>query len=377
MNPELTIAQRYFLYPSPQTSRAIPRAGMIGLALSITVLMATLSVMNGFEKQFEDDITSRIPHLSSQTLSLEKAHELQQKHDHVIEKVGHFIQAQMIIPNWNHVPVTLYISDDYDQVQISTRLAQRYGWSPGQNIELFGFSQKKVFGKIYPQSLQLKPQGLKEDSIYALYIPYSQKDILRSVQRESLTAMWLFEPLKAPQLKEQLRDQEPDVFLSTWQEHYGSLFKALQAEKRLVSVVLSLLIILIFFQLNLTMLLIFKDKEKDMVTLYCFLNGSQSIRRVFSYYAAFNILTGIFLGAIFGTLLSFQLPAIVKFLEQLFSFEVLPYSGYNFSALPSTFLLSDLIHVVLFSLILGGICSRFLVNKLAQKDILSVLNQQK
>ena len=67
MISELTLAWRYFSAPSDNTPKVIPRAGTIGLALSIIVLVTTLSVMNGFDRHIKEKIMSRLPHISSLT----------------------------------------------------------------------------------------------------------------------------------------------------------------------------------------------------------------------------------------------------------------------------------------------------------------------
>lgn len=375
MKHEFLIAWRYFFSPSTTTPKLIPRAGMFGLALSIIVLLTTLSVMNGFDRHIKNNVIARLPHMSSPTLNLEQAQQLQQSYSSKIEKVGVFEQTRVLVPQWNYLQVSVFISDAIEEPAVSSRLFEQFNFQLPSSIECLGFSSKKVLGQAYPINLNLKIDSVHDDSVYAFYFPTSYKETFSRLSLQPITAMWVFDPINVQSLKSQIQSDYPQHLFYSWVDQYSSLFDALAAEKRLVGIVLSLLIILIFCQLNLTMMLIFKDKQKDMVTLACFLRKKESIKAVFSFYSGFNILFGVALGSVLGWLTSIYLPSVLSFFEKNFGFEVLPYGQYAFDRLPSLFLISDLLLVSTFALVVGGLCSALLVHRLSQKNILDILKQ--
>ena len=375
MNAELKVALRYFFFPKKDTPKVIPRAGTLGLALSITILLTTLSVMNGFDIHIKEKVMSRMPHIYSSTIENKELKKLSHEYSSQIDKVGTFYQTKLLVPKWNYLQVHVFISDDFDVPMISSALASQYSWSPQEEIELWGFSHKKIFGKSYPHNYKVLIEGERVDSIYAIYLPSYFAQKFKALSLQNITGFWLKDPFDAQKMKLEFKNKASNDIFYSWVDQYVSLFEALSAEKRLVGVVLSLLIILIFFQLNLTMILIFKDKQKDMVALFCFLNGRKSIFRVFFSYALINIVFGVIFGALLGWMVSNYLPMAVSFIEQLFNFEILPYGQYAFDTLPSLFLISDLIYVSIFSLITGVICSYFLIKKLSSASILKTLRQ--
>ena len=175
-------------------------------------------------------------------------------------------------------------------------------------------------GQAYPVNLNLKIDSVQDDSVYAFYFPSSYREIFSRLSLQPITAIWVFDPINVQTLKSQVQQDYPQHLLYSWVDQYASLFDALAAEKRLVGIVLSLLIILIFCQLNLTMMLIFKDKQKDIVTLSCFLRKKESIKAVFSFYSGFNIFFGVAIGSILGWLTSIYLPFVLSFFEKTFWF---------------------------------------------------------
>ena len=156
MKHEFLIAWRYFFSPSKTTPKLIPRAGMFGLALSIIVLLTTLSVMNGFDRHIKNNVIARLPHMSSPTLNLEQAQQIQQSYFSKIEKVGVFEQTRILVPQWNYLQVSVFISDTIAEPAISSRLLQQFNLQLPTTIECLGFSSQKSIGSSLSCKLKLE-----------------------------------------------------------------------------------------------------------------------------------------------------------------------------------------------------------------------------
>lgn len=372
MKTEFRVALRYFFAPRDNTPKVIPRAGTIALALSITVLIATLSVMNGFDRSIKESILSKMPHIFSTTL---KSHRVDaSSHQNIID-TGSFYQTRVFVPHWNYRQVHVFFSERFEKPMISSALFKEHFLPLPSELEVVGFKEKKLFKKPVAQSLYLTIEAVRKDTSASLYLPLSFLEQFQSLPLTELTGFWLEDPFAVDPVASHLQKTYPHEHFYTWKSQHEALFKALLAEKRLVSVVLSLLVILIFIQITLTMILIFKDKQKDMVALSCYFQGQKSVFKVFFFYAIINIVLGILFGSVLGISLSYYLPDIVHFLEGLLHMDVLPYDEYGFDKLPSYFLFSDFIGVTSFSFVLGVLCSYFLIRKLAKAPILSILRQ--
>ena len=244
-----------------------------------------------------------------------------------------------------------------------------------QHLTFICFSSKKVFGKPVARSHDVTFHNQRDDDSMSVYLPLEYRSQFKELILYPMVGYWLKDPFMSTSLIEDLRHEFPAISFVSWDEHYSSLFDALHSEKRLLFVVLSLLILLIYGQLAFTMMLLFKEKEKDMIPIYFFKNAKRSLRIVFYSYGLLNVFLGLALGCLGGWWLSLHLSQIVQVMERLLGINLLPYSEYYSSNLPSVFYVNDLINVVIVTLIIGGSVVALVVEKTLARPIQQLLRE--
>jgi ABC-type lipoprotein release transport system permease subunit len=237
------------------------------------------------------------------------------------------------------------------------------------------FKSKKALWQPVPIIVTIIPLKEIADSQLIVYLPINYQAKFKGLSLYPIQGFWLNNIMAVDDLDHALKNHDPSLMTITWKKTYSTIFDALLSEKRLISVVLSLLIILIYIQLALTLILVFKDKEKDMIALYFFKGGTESIYNIFYLYGALNVILGVVLGCAGGYIVSKGLPIIVTFLENLFHFNILPYQQYFVRVFPSEFLWSDLIISGGVSLVAGLVTTHLIVKHVSKKKMEQLLRQ--
>jgi lipoprotein-releasing system permease protein len=367
------LAWAYFYRPKTHSLlKIIPRAAMFGLALSLIVLITTLSVMNGFERDIRDKLLSRTPHLLAPGNHLVESQYLPALQP-LLQKTECFYHTKMLLPDYNYLQVNVIFSDGVDEPTLSSALFKMI--DKIAPMKLMFFTNKKVLWQPVPVLTTIEPVKVIDDQQLDIFLPVAEKERFKGLVMSPMQGFWFNEPFLVDQAQAILQKTYPKVYFVSWKETYKSLFEALHSEKRLIFVVLSLLITLIYVQLALTLLLIFKDKEKDMISLYFFMNGWNSVYKIFFYYGLLNITFGVVLGCIGGWVVAHSLPDVIIFFEKVFHCTVLPYDQYYSKHLPSEVRIDDIIFIAITTFILGVLACHFIVKSVSVKKIDQLLRQ--
>ena len=108
-------------------------------------------------------------------------------------------------------------------------------------------------------------------------------------------------------------------FLSNnWTNQYGTLFKAINMEKFLVSLLLSLVILIAVFNVVSLSVMTISEKKSQIAILMTVGASKLFVQKIFIYFGLLIGITGTVIGLILGLTLSYFLGSIVDFLESLF-----------------------------------------------------------
>lgn len=364
------VAWSYFW--RPRSSRAflslVARSAMVGLALSLMVLITTVSVMNGFERDIREHILSRAPHVMmmgmQNTDPVKTAIVTEQK----------FELTRMLMPQYQYQQINVIFSDDIESPKVSTAFASRFA-SLG-SLELLYFKEKTLLGQPIAVKKEIALSGqARVDDLPQIYLPGAMKNDFGGLNCLSMQGYWLKNPYQTEVLENELLTSHPAAKLMSWKKSHASLFEALQSEKTLMMLVLSFLIALIYVQLALTLLLIYQDKEKDMVALYFFSGGWGAVYRTFFLYGAFNIISGTMTGLLLGWQLAVWLPSIVRVVEINFGVRFLPYERYYSTAFPSDFHWQDWTMIGVLTLVLGLCFCHLIVHQFVKQPVAHLLRK--
>ena len=161
-----------------------------------------------------------------------------------------------------------------------------------------------------------------------------------------------------------------------WTRQKANFFAALNLEKRLIAIILSLIIGVAVFNIISIMVMVVTDKTSEIAILRTMgLSGSRIVR-IFFYQGLIIGITGIVIGVILGLLLAVNIESIVAGLESLLGFKFFPEDVFYINRFPSKILLSDVLSITLGSLILVCISAIYPAKQAENVDIAKVLSYE-
>src|SRR5271170_506382 len=130
-----------------------------------------------------------------------------------------------------------------------------------------------------------------------------------------------------------------------WTNQHVNFFRSIEITKRMLFVILSLVVAVAAFNIVSTMVMVVKDKRRDIAILRTFGSSPRSILSVFVVQGSLIGMLGIAGGLITGVLLAVNLQRLVHGLEDILGFKFLDARVYFMSDLPAHVRVSDLLRI--------------------------------
>jgi lipoprotein-releasing system permease protein len=141
---------------------------------------------------------------------------------------------------------------------------------------------------------------------------------------------------RAPQVAYELsRVLSGDLLIRDWSQQNRNWFAAVQTEKRMMFIILTLIIAVAAFNLVSTLVMTVTDKQADIAILRTLGASPGSIMKIFMIQGALVGLAGTAIGIGGGVLIASNIDVIVPFIERLLHVQFLPKDVYLISELPS------------------------------------------
>ena len=137
-----------------------------------------------------------------------------------------------------------------------------------------------------------------------------------------------------------------------WMQMNKNLFSALKLEKRVMFIILSLIVLVAAFNIISALIMIVMEKNKDIAILKSMGATQQSIMKIFIYQGLIIGVIGTTLGCIAGLAVAFNLQEVSLLVEKIFHFKFLPGDVYYLSELPSKVNYSDVVIIVIGTLLI-------------------------
>ncbi len=136
-------------------------------------------------------------------------------------------------------------------------------------------------------------------------------------------------------------------FTQNWMQMNKNLFSALRLEKRVMFIILSLIVLVAAFNIISALIMVVMEKNKDIAILKSMGATSATIMKIFIYQGLIVGVVGTFFGCMAGLLIALNLQKISLFIEKIFNFKILPGDVYYLSELPSKVNYSDVVTIVI------------------------------
>lgn len=404
---ELLLAWRYIKSKGRERAiSAIASFSLVGIALGVATLIVVTSVMNGFRKDFTERVIGFNGHISiypTQEINIEKIIDELSKIKGV-KKVVPGIEKHSLISNRKSVRGSLtygikkedlqkksLIADnivsgslesfrDDDSIVLGNSLASRAGLILGDEVVLivpemeetgFGFvPRKKTF-----RLVATFKSGMHEYDNSVAYIPLEMaQKLFRMPNRIGGISIFTDNPLNVKEIKSSITEKFQKLFvISDWQSSNSSFMRAVEIERNVMFLILTLITLVASFNIISCMIMLVKDKEKDIAILRTIGLSKSAITRVFFMIGASIGVTGTLVGSILGLSFSLNIKVIQQWLESVLHTQVFSPEVYFLTHLPSLIRPMDVIITVGVSLLLSCLATLYPARKASNLNPTEIL----
>jgi lipoprotein-releasing system permease protein len=163
---------------------------------------------------------------------------------------------------------------------------------------------------------------------------------------------------QAPEVAEELAHSiTGEILIRDWTRQNRTWFAAVQVEKRMMFIILTLIVAVAAFNLVSTLVMTVTDKRADIAILRTLGASPGSIMGIFVVQGAAVGVIGTLVGLLLGLGVALNIDVIVPALEQLFHASFLPKDVYLISRMPSDPQSSDIVPIAVISLILAFVAT--------------------
>jgi len=377
----------------------ISGVSMLGIALGVAALIVVLSVMNGFRKEVQDRMLSVIAHVEVTAASgnalpdwrdtLAKVRAAPNVGGEVVGAAP-FVSSQALMARGDEMRgvVVRGISPE-DEATVTPIAAELKGTvfarlEPGQwgivlGVELarsLNVRQGDKVTLLLPGG-QITPAGevprFKQLSVVGTFSAghYEYDSTLALVHVEDAAKLFRVEGPTGVQLKLKdvsdarrvgyaLQDALGAAYVvRDWTRTNANWFSAVELEKRLMFIILTLIVAVAAFNLVSTLVMTVTDKQADIAILRTLGASPRSVMGIFMVQGALSGVIGTFAGVVLGLVIAFNVGAIVSVIEHVLRVTFLPPSVYFISNMPSDPQRGDIMPIVVISLVLSFIATLY------------------
>jgi lipoprotein-releasing system permease protein len=396
---ELRIGWRY-----TRAGRATRRNGfisfisgvsMLGIALGVAALIIVLSVMNGFQKEVRDRMLGVVSHIEIYAAGGQALADVQQtlaqaKANPQVIGAAPFIAAQALLargedmrgvmvrgidPALEHEVTDLasgaqaamlaqLVPGEFGVV-LGAELARSLGVRAGDKVTLVAPSGQVTPAGVVPRLKQMSVVGtfdsghFEYDSAMAFAHVEDTAKIFR-LEGPSGVRLKLRDLHQARQVADELsKTMTGDLLLRDWTRQNRTWFAAVQVEKRMMFIILTLIVAVAAFNLVSTLVMTVTDKRADIAILRTLGASPGSIMGIFVVQGAMVGVIGTLAGLLLGLGVAFNIDVIVPALENALGASFLPKDIYLISRMPSDPQQADIVPVAVISLLMAFVATLY------------------
>ncbi len=367
----------------------ISMISMLGIVLGVMALIVVLSVMNGFEQELKGRILGMVSHVTVSTYDnrLSDWQDLSQQvsDDKDILGAAPYVDAEAMLSNLASVSGAIIrgIDPNYETqvseihehmifgslndlvageygIILGSGLASNLDVVPGDRVTMITPQSTVSALGFLPRLRRFKVVGLFEIGVYE----YDRSSAI--IHAEDASKLFRLEgDMTGLRLKVSDMDQAPliryalrnklgaDYWVSDWTLRHSNYFKAVQTEKTVMFIILSLIVAVAAFNIVSTLVMVVTDKQSDIAILRTLGLSPGSVTLVFMIQGTLIGLVGTILGLIAGVTVAAHIDVIIPALEQFFHTQFLPTGVYPITELPSDMKTSDVIRIGILSFTLS------------------------
>ena len=380
----------------------------LGIMLGVATLIVVMAVMNGFRKELVDKIVGLNGHLVVQPLESPLT-----DWDDVAERISQVPDVRLAAPvvdgpalassahNATGVLVRGIRTGDLDKlgaiagniqqgsldafskgqgVAIGRRLAEQLSVKAGDNLTLVapdGTSKRAAAARIKPFKVAaVFSLDMSEYDSVMVFLPLGEAQAYFN-RPDDVSAIEVFlavSPEKVDGFRRPVADAAArPVFLVDWRRRTSAFFAALQVERNVMFLILTLIVLVAALNIVSGLIMLVKDKGSDIAILRTIGASRGAIMRIFLIAGAAIGVLGTLAGLLVGMLICLNIDTIRRFLSWITNTELFPPKLYFLSKLPAEIDFAETAGVVAMALALSFLATLYPSWRAARLDPVDVL----
>ena len=187
---------------------------------------------------------------------------------------------------------------------------------------------------------------------------------------------YFFDPKNIEFSKKKLKEIFNDEYIYTWSDLNKSLFSALEVERNVMFIILSLIIIVAAFNIISGLTILVKNKTRDIGILKSIGVQNYSIKKIFFLIGFIIGTSATIFGVFIGTLFSIYIENIRQFLSYVFNTSFFPEEIYFLSTMPSEINIESIFLISFCSILITTIVSIYPAAKASKLDTVKILKYE-
>jgi lipoprotein-releasing system permease protein len=341
-----------------------------GIALGVAALIIVLSVMNGFQKQVTDRMLSVLAHIevfdTSGSMPDWEAKAKEALRNPAVRGAAPFVETQgLLLKDGVMRPSVVRgvlpgVEDQVSDVARQVRAGSFDALKPGSFNIVLGYALARALGVglgdkvtmvlaqgqitpagIVPRTRSFTVGGIFEaghfdfDATLA-FVHVQDAQRLERLPAPSGLRLRIANMREAPEVAAELKKtMSGDLTLRDWPKLNANWYAAVQTEKKMMFIILTLIIAVAAFNLVSSLVMTVTDKQPDIAILRTLGASPASIMKIFMIQGAVVGLLGTLAGVGMGVGVALNIDVIVPFIERLLGVEFLSKDIYVFSTVPS------------------------------------------
>ncbi|MGE4594522.1 MAG: lipoprotein-releasing ABC transporter permease subunit [Gammaproteobacteria bacterium] len=389
----------------------ISGVSMIGLILAVMSLITVLSVMNGFHGELRNRVLDAISHGyitgDDQTLTdWKQLHITINEQPHIVASSPYVedfalmtskgasqgVSVRGIVSELELQTSKLLSDIKYGKLMLSAEtrstvigigLANSLNVGIGSSVSLIAASKNNA-GMLIPKSERFQVvgifnAGLNEYNNALAFIHLDHAQTLFSMdERISGIRLKVDNIFEADKISAEvvLALGKEDYIGVDWMQQKRNFIRALNLEKQMIAIILSLIIAVAAFNIVSMMVMVVTDKKSDIAILRTIGMTPNRIVKIFFYQAVSIGLIGIAIGVVLGLLLASNIEGVISTIESILGFQFFPADVFYINRFPSEIKISDVTNVAMGAFVLVLIAAIYPARRAGKVQISEALRYE-